>query len=178
MNNEANIWLERVSSFHHSLMRRAAGMEGLQLVHFEILRYLSLCNHHSNTAQALSAYLGQTKGSISQSLNFLEEQGYVEWRDDARDKRYVRLFLTESGKECLSRMGTGLIPEVPDDPALAESLRRMMETWQKTGDSRGFGLCRTCKYNLNPADGEYACAFLQEKLTATDVTKICFKHEF
>lgn len=179
MDLEAKIWLERLSSLHHSLMRKAAGAEGLQLVHFEIMRYLSLCNRYSNTAQALSEYLGQTKGSISQSLKFLEEHGYIERRPDVQDKRYVRLFLTEAGKESLERMAAGLIPDTAEDPALTDSLKRMLGAWQKTGDLKGFGQCRSCKYNLHPAEGgAFFCALLQEKLSVEDVEKICREHEF
>ena len=67
-----DIWLERLSSLYKSQMRQAASVEGFQLVNLEIMQYLSLCNGYSNTAQALSEYLGQTKGSISQSLKIME----------------------------------------------------------------------------------------------------------
>lgn len=158
-------------------MRKAAGAEGLQLVHFEILRYLSLCNRYSNTAQALSEYLGQTKGSISQSLKFLEEHGYIERRPDAQDKRYVRLFLTEAGRACLGRMAGGLIPDLPDDPELVQALRRVLGRWQESNDLKGFGQCQSCKYN-NSEGGRFFCDLLKERLSAEDVTKICREHEF
>ncbi len=58
-------------------MRKFATEEGLQLVHVEILQYLSVCNRYSDTTQTISEYLGQTKGSISQSLSNLEENGYI-----------------------------------------------------------------------------------------------------
>lgn len=178
MDTEEKIWLERMSSLHHSLMRRAAGAEGVQLVHFEILRYLSLCNRYSNTAQALSEYLGQTKGSISQSLKFLEDQGYIERRHDSRDKRYMRLFLTAEGQACLERMAGGLIPDIPENPALTANLRQVLDGWQKSRGLKGFGQCQSCRYNLRPEGGGFFCALLRESLSAEDVTKICREHEF
>lgn len=67
-------WLE--SNFCPSSKFNAAAFaaeEGLQLVHVEILQYLSVCNRYSDTTQTISEYLGQTKGSIFQSLGHLEE---------------------------------------------------------------------------------------------------------
>ncbi len=50
---------------------------GLQPVHWEALRYLSKANRFSQTAAALTAYLGLTKGTVSQSLKALEAKGLV-----------------------------------------------------------------------------------------------------
>lgn len=71
MDHNIDMWIERISSLRSSLVRKAATAAGLQFIHAEILEYLGRCNRYSNTAQALTEYLGLTKGSVSQSLKLL-----------------------------------------------------------------------------------------------------------
>ena len=102
--NAVSQWLERLSAVHRNLMRRFANEEGLQLVHVEIMQYLSVSNRYSDTTQAISEYLGQTKGSISQSLGLLEDQGFVKRTQDKIDKRIFHLSLTAKGSAVAHRM--------------------------------------------------------------------------
>ena len=44
-----------------------AHAEGLLPVQWEVLRYLDRANRYSRTAVALTAYLGITKGTVSQT---------------------------------------------------------------------------------------------------------------
>ena len=48
----------------------------LEPVHLATLRYLCNCNRFSNTASAITEYLGQTKGTISQTLKVLEKSRF------------------------------------------------------------------------------------------------------
>ena len=95
MQNDAHIWLERLTSLYKNQMRQAANEEGVQLVHIEALQYLSICNQYSNTAQALSEYLGQTKGSISQSIKLMEKIGHIERKPCQKDKRAIKTLFIE-----------------------------------------------------------------------------------
>ena len=76
----------------------------MQMVHVEIIQYLSSCNLYSNTAQALSEYLGQTKGSISQTISNLEKNGLLKKSQDRNDKRVYHLELTFKGKQLSERI--------------------------------------------------------------------------
>src|SRR5687768_12799752 len=96
-------YIERISALHRSVMRRFAQEEELQTVHLEILVYLVQCNHYSDTTQALSDYLGQTKGSISQSLSLVEEQGFIRRQQDEKDKRVFHLLVTPKGRNLVQR---------------------------------------------------------------------------
>ncbi len=177
MERDTKIWLERLSTLHHSQIRKVVNAEKLQVVHFEILYYLSICNRYSNTAQAISEYFGQTKGSISQSLKFLEEQGYVARSVDLDDKRYVRLSLTVSGAECLARMAQDNVV-MPSSPETAEILKKLLLFWQKSHGMKIFGLCTSCKYNQKKANGAFVCGLTGEALSKSDSEKICREHEF
>ena len=78
--------------------RQVGGQGALQPIHRALLRYLARCNRYSDTPGAAATYLGQTKGTVSQSLGVLERRGYVKKRRDARDRRVIRLELTAKGR--------------------------------------------------------------------------------
>ena len=168
-------WLERLSALHRNLMRRFAAEEGLQLVHVEILQYLSVCNRYSDTTQTISEYLGQTKGSISQSLGHLEENGFIKRTQDKIDKRIFHLALTAKGNSVTQRMHDSINLDGADklEPALKETLASI----QKKNGLRGFGICQSCKFNQNPGKNSFSCGLTKEKLSAEEVKKICKEHE-
>jgi DNA-binding MarR family transcriptional regulator len=168
-------WLERLSSMHRNLMRKFAADEELQLVHVEILQYLSVCNRYSDTTQAISEYLGQTKGSISQSLAHLEENGFVKRSQDKNDRRIFHLALLPSGHSVAKRLAANIKLDGTDqlEPALMELLRSI----QKRNGLKGFGVCHSCQFNQNPGKNQFVCGLTNEKLSLEDIKKICKEHE-
>jgi len=178
MTNETTLWIERLALLHKSQMRKAASQEGLQLVHVDALQYFALCNRYSNTAQALTLYLGQTKGSISQSLKLMTELGFLERRNDANDKRVTRLFLTPEGQQCLERIRQNFAPNVSEDRSTAQVLANLLKDLQRTQALVGFGMCKSCRHNRTLDDGRFQCGLTQEPLTESDVQLICVEHEF
>ncbi len=178
MINDLDIWLERLSSLYKSQMREAASAEGMQVVHLEILRYLSISNHYSNTAQALSEYLGQTKGSISQSLKILEKDGFIERKPCHTDKRVIRVFMTKKGEASLDRMSQQLMPNLEGVPGDINVIRSLLQKWQNQNDRQGFGQCQSCRFNRDLGNGEFECGLTETPLTPIDVKKICREHEF
>lgn len=175
MHTNIHLWLERLSSLYKNQMRQAANAEGVPLVHLEIMQYLAMCNRFSNTAQALSDYLGQTKGSISQSLKVLEKAQVVVRQPSAKDKRAFHLSLTETGQASLARMQNQFMPDISGDD---EALKQILKHWQSHVGQAGFGQCRTCKYNQANKDDTYYCQLVQTELTNEDVSKLCKEHQF
>jgi MarR family transcriptional regulator, negative regulator of the multidrug operon emrRAB len=178
MTNQTNAvgqWLERLSAVHRNLMRRFANEEGLQLVHVEIMQYLSVCNRYSDTTQAISDYLGQTKGSISQSLGLLEESGFVQRAQDKKDKRVFHLSLLAKGQSVTNRMLRSIHLEGADD--LEPRLKTLLTSIQKKNGFVGFGICKSCKHNQNPSKNIFVCGLTKETLTHSDLNKICKEHE-
>ncbi|MEJ2419540.1 MAG: winged helix DNA-binding protein, partial [Exilibacterium sp.] len=57
----------------------------------------SICIRYSGMPMGVTDYLGQTKGTISQSLKNLERKGLIEKLADSEDKRVVHLQLTQAG---------------------------------------------------------------------------------
>lgn len=176
--SDTHIWLERLSSLHRNLMRKAANTEGMQLVHIEILQYLSICNRYSNTAQALSEYLGQTKGSISQSLKFLEKKNLVERKPCTEDKRIVRLYMTPESKQVMKRIEKILTPDIHDDEKTLAAFKAILSTWQKQKNAQGFGQCRSCRFNKDKGNGRFQCGLTEEPLKKSETLQICREHEF
>lgn len=173
--NAVSQWLERLSAVHRNLMRRFANEEGLQLVHVEIMQYLSVSNRYSDTTQAISEYLGQTKGSISQSLNLLEEQGFVKRMQDKVDKRIFHLSLSAKGSAVTHRMYASI--DLQGAEELEPGLKNLLTSIQKKNNLRGFGTCISCRFNQNPGKNVFVCGLTTEKLTLDDTKKICREHD-
>jgi len=176
--NNTEIWLERLNSLFKSELRQAVSVENIQAVHFEILRYLSICNHYSNTAQALVKYLGQTKGSISQSLKLMEKSGYIERKPSIKDKRIFELFLTKEGDSLYQKVSKKLVLGCDDNPEMVEAIKSLLTQWQGMNGKSGFGQCKSCRYNMQLKSGEFQCGLTGEPLSNLDILNICREHEF
>lgn len=167
-------WLERLSALHRNLMRKFATEEGLQLVHIEILQYLLVCNRYSDTTQAISDYLGQTKGSISQSLGHLEESGFIKRNQDKTDKRIFHLSLLPKGLSVTNRMNESIHFYGTDK--LEPQLKILLTSIQIKNGLKGFGTCQSCKFNQNPGKNNFICGLTKENLSLSDIKKICKEH--
>lgn len=178
MRNDIDIWLERLTSLYRSQVRQAANSEGIQPVHVEILQYLSICNRYSNTAQALSEYLGQTKGSMSQSLRLLEKEGYVERRRCPDDKRVTRLYLTAKAQASVQRTEKFLMPNLGEARAAKDAMKSLLMEWQLKNQHTGFGQCQSCRHNRSLGEGKFQCGLTGEPLTKVEVKQLCREHEF
>jgi DNA-binding MarR family transcriptional regulator len=165
--------------------QRAAGSDhGLQSVHVATLKYLEQCNRYSNTPAALTAYLGLTKGTVSQTLKVLERGGYVRRSDDRVDGRVVRLGLTQKGHRILKLVDQsdhwrgavdGMKPA--EYEATSHALQSLLRRMQQSNGYRTFGQCATCRHLLDEGGDRYRCGLTSEGLGPEDTTKICFEHE-
>ncbi|MEZ5492078.1 MAG: MarR family transcriptional regulator [Gammaproteobacteria bacterium] len=178
MMNDIDIWLERLTSLYRSQIRHAANNEGIQPVHVEILQYLSISNRYSNTAQALSEYLGQTKGSISQSLKLLEKEGFIERRPCTEDKRVTRLYLTPKAKASIKRISNLLMPNLGEAKEVSDAVKSLLMEWQHKNNHQGFGQCQSCRYNRSLGNGKFQCGLTGEPLSKIEVKQLCREHEF
>lgn len=167
--------IERISALHRNLIRRSAVEHDLQFVHVEILQYLLMCNRYSNTNQALSEFLGQTKGSISQSLSHLEKRGFVLRSQDKKDKRVFHLVILSKGIHLVESLNARTA--VDDSKEMKQVLRSILLTFQKKNNMRSFGICSSCKFNQNLGKNNFVCGLTKETLTLEDIKKICREHE-
>lgn len=164
-------------------MATDANSSNLAPVHWEALRYLERANEFSRSSAALTAYLGSTKGTVSQSIKALEQRGLISNKPSAKDKRKNYLSLTRRGKEMLQKDPiahfTQSIDALPKEDAdqFRTSLEKLLLTRLELQGRQPFGLCRNCVYfGKNHEKGApHFCKLLEERLSEPDSEKICFE---
>jgi len=171
--------LERIGR----LVGTEAHAEGLLPVQWEALRYLHKANRFSRTPAALTAYLGLTKGTVSQTLNALESRGLINKQVDPKDRRSKQLSLSAKGTRLLQRdplaATVAAISELGSaaQSALNKGLRAFLTRRLTAQDRQAFGQCAECRYFVarHPDGAPHYCGLLQEKLTAADAQAICYE---
>ena len=152
---------------------------GLLPIHLNVLNYLSTCNKYSNNPAALTRYLGNTKGTTSQSVNVLEKKGYVVKEKVKDDKRLVKLHLTEKAVELLDQLTFEDSENFFNDTSIEVSesvLTNILKSLQMSNQNRTFGVCKTCDFFTDEGDG-FRCGLTQEKLFDYEIEQICQEHE-
>ena len=169
--------IERISALQRSAMRKYALEHNLQMVHLEVLTYLESCNRYSDTTQALSEYLGQTKGSISQTVNFLENDGFIKRVQDLKDKRVFHLHLLPKAQKLVEGFDEQFWGKFSSENITEKSLEETLNNVQKQNGLKSFGICSTCRYNNNPTGKKFVCGLTLESLSAEDIKLRCREHE-
>ena len=177
-------YLERLSNLLRSEMRRTGADAGLQPVQIDALNYLSNCNRYSDTPMGVTEYLGQTKGTVSQTLKVLERKGLLKRSEDKDDKRVTHLRVTPAGRRLLERRvpaanfveGCELL-DAKTQRQIEQSLATLLRSLQRAGGYKTFGVCHTCRFNRDEGDGGYYCELVKAKLSEADVQLICREHE-
>lgn len=175
--------LERLAALLRSENRNSLIEHGLQPIQFEALHYFSICNRYSDTLMAVTEYLGQTKGTVSQTLKVLERKDLIKKEVDSEDKRVTRLSVTKTGKALISQMIPAPLLEsavksLPDREIskIDSGLTALLSALQKANQSKTFGLCETCRHNQKSASNKYWCGLTQESLTIAETHLICREH--
>lgn len=176
--------LERLANLLR-METRALGLRyGLQPVQIEALTYLTQCNRYSDTPQAVTEFLGLTKGTVSQTLKVLEQNGWLRKQQDTRDKRIIHLAPTTKGRKLIEQSipAKGLesalaITASLQASELAEVLRLILRTMQHKNNRKTFAACHTCRFNEGHEKG-YVCGLTQEPLSVREIQLICREHEY
>lgn len=94
------------------------------------------------TISFLSERLEISKSAVSQVINALEDKGFVERRSSKSDRRLVRVWLTESGVQCLAEELRSLLQRMADifakmgEEDTEEFLRLLKKLYQIVSDDR------------------------------------------
>lgn len=172
--------LERISRIIHN----DAGLSDMKPAQWEALRYLASANRFSRTPSSVVAYLGVTKGTVSQTLNALERKGLISKEKDIGDKRSVSLQLTHAGEALLEddpltalKGSLQKLSKVQRD-ALSEMLGTLLTSALEQRSGTPFGACKTCKhFEKNAPDGDpHRCGLLDVALSSEDSDLICREH--
>jgi len=177
-------YVERLSNLLRNETRREGSEYGLQPVQLEALHYLSICNRYSDTPMGVTEYLGQTKGTVSQSLKVLEKKRFLTKHTDKNDKRITHLKVSRSGKILLKQsipppLFTHACEHLNElsKTQIVTGLKELLQVVQRSNGMKSFGVCRTCRYNLKNEDGSYFCDLTKEPLSQSDVQLLCREHE-
>ena len=176
--------IERLSELLRVDSRLAGTKYGLQPIQLEVLHYLSICNRFSDTPMAVTEYLGQTKGSVSQTINVLENKGLLSKHDDKDDKRITHIKVTSKGKRLLDN----LIPtplfkkacqtlEKKEKVIIDDALGQLLETMLTVNNMKPFGVCKSCRYNTKNDNDGFFCNLVEQPLSKNEIQMICREFE-
>ena len=182
--NEIHNHIERLSNLLRTESRQQLAGFGLHPVQLEVLHYLSVCNRYSNTGKGVTEYLGQTKGTVSQSIKVLERKGLITKQTDNTDKRIVHLILSSSARILLKNtvpasLFNNACKYIKKKPMnhIVSALASLLMAVQKANGLKTFGVCHTCRYNKTLNDGNYLCELTKEVLTPNEIQLICREHD-
>lgn len=168
------------------LARSGVPVHGLNPAQWEALRYLARANRFSRTPAGLAAYLGSTRGTVSQTLIALEEKGFVVRKASDKDRRSIALGLSAKGLDALAQDPLlGVAADIEEacgsrSVAVAELLRRSLRHTVRRNGGKPFGVCNTCRHfsadDGVPNEGGF-CMLLKEPLSLSDSEAICVEQE-
>ncbi len=175
------ILLERIGR----VLQNDGHSDGLKPTQWEALRYFARANRFSRSPSALTAYLGMTKGTVSQTVSALEKKGFIEKATGDADRRQVLIEVTAKGEKLLRRDPLeNLSASLSKLPAsqrqeLKEGLGDFLRATLRQRKGRPFGACKTCRYFQKNASGgaPHKCGLLDEPLSVADSEMICVEHE-
>jgi len=175
--------IEYMAALIRSEERKKCTELKLQMVHFQVIEYLSSCNKYSNTPAAIANYLGITRGTISQTLLILEKNEFIIKSQDVADKRVYHIKLLDKGFRTLNKVQpTELFKkaflELEMDLSITENedvFVKALTALQKANHSFSFGICHSCR-NFSKKPSGFFCELTQENLSENDSTKICQEH--
>ncbi|HUT40442.1 MAG TPA: MarR family transcriptional regulator [Gammaproteobacteria bacterium] len=176
--------IERLGNLVRADVRAVCNEYGMRPVQLEALRFLTQCNRYSDTPQAVTEFLGLTKGTVSQTLKVLEQKGLLRKQGDAADKRLVHLKPTSKGRRLVERAAPAksLVPGLKrlagtESQAVKKALCDLLYSIQEMNGFKTFAPCHTCRFNQRH-DGQYFCGLTQEPLSDRDVLLICREHQY
>ncbi len=76
----------------------------LKKVELQIISYLSMASDEDNTSSDIVRNLHMNKAMVSKTLDALNKRGLVEFRTDAKDRRYVHYYTSEQARPILDKL--------------------------------------------------------------------------
>ena len=181
---EVHDLIERLGNLVRVDVRAVCHEYGVRPAQLEVLRFLTQCNRYSDTPQAVTEFLGLTKGTVSQTINVLEQKGLLRKRDDVADKRLVHLKPTAKGVRLVERAvpAKSLVRGLEDLPGsgsqvVEKVLRDLLQSLQRANGYKTFAPCHTCRFNQK-RKGRYVCGLTREPLSEREVELVCREHQY
>ena len=145
------------------------------------LRFFARANRFSRTVSAFADFHGTTRGTASQTVKSLVDQGYLTRKRSDRDGRSTCFDLTAQSRRKLAEdpledMVRAVGALTPTQQArTAAGLKQVLLA---LADERGrsvVGVCAVCGHLGTSADGSYRCRLLQEDLVSEELEELCVR---
>lgn len=155
--------------------------DGLNPAQWGALRFISRAKPATCKPSALADYLCTTKGTTSQTLKSLEIKGLIRRVAETKDRRVVRLVLTDAGRVVLTKDPLwhleAAAAEMPDEITSATRvLSQYVKKLQGECGLKPFGVCSECGHYSGNNFGQDAvprCGLTGEPIAAPEVELIC-----
>lgn len=149
--------IERMATLIRSEERLRCTELRLQLIHFELLYYLSLSSKYTDTPAHTASFFGMSRGTVSQSLMVLEKKGYVEKSKDKIDRRVIHITLLPLGKAILKKArktelfnnAISLLKENASIPIQGSIFLEVFNAFRKASQSHSFNVKQKENYAMN-----------------------------
>jgi MarR family transcriptional regulator, negative regulator of the multidrug operon emrRAB len=177
-------FIDEIAALIRAEERKLCTLNKLQLVHFEVLKYLSFCNRYSDTPAAVTRFLGMTRGTVSQTLIVLQKRELLEKIQDSKDKRIIHLRLLPKGQQLLEKVNPielyTQVEAILAGKAVTQNsatlLLDALNALQKTNPGKhSFGNCHTCRHFLSQKNTT-RCGLTDDPLSTNDINKLCQEH--
>jgi len=156
----------------------------LTFAQWTALRYFSRANRFSRTVSAFAEFHGTTRGTASQTIKSLVQNGYLTRKRSKTDGRSIDFTLTYNSKKLLAEdpfealVAAASALSNSASHTVARSLERMLHNMAQQQGKCHFGMCPNCKYFQE--DGCYAngksidyCALMDEPLKEAETQQLC-----
>jgi len=116
------------------------------------LRYFSRANSFSRNPSAFAEFQATTRGTASQAIKALEEDGYLVRQRSKTDGRSFSLRLTNKGKKALARDPFEVLVRAVDSleakerTAMRHALHQVLTAVAASGAHQRFGICQDCAH--------------------------------
>ena len=159
-------------------------IDGLTPAQWTALRYFSRANRFSRTVSAFAEFHATTRGTASQTIKSLVENGYLQRERSTRDRRSIRFDLTEPARALLARDPFESLVAAAGDlsntsrQVMGQGLERMLRTLVERHDKRAFGTCGNCRYLITGVcchenTTGRQCELLGEALSEPETEQLC-----
>ena len=163
----------------------AGSREGLTPAQWTALRFFSRANRFSRTVSAFAEFHSTTRGTASQTVKGLVQQGYLTRCRSERDARSSSLETTRKTLAVLEddpledlAQAAGVVSE-RTRATLAVHLTLVLGELAARRGRRYFGSCTSCAHleDAGFTGAEYFCGLVGEQLAATEIEQICVKFQ-
>jgi len=147
------------------------------------LRFFARANRFSRNVSGFADFHATTRGTASQTVKSLVEQGYLKGTRSEKDARRVRFDLTPRAREALAedplegvvRAARKLSSTQLD--RTASGLRQIMAVLAEDREGSLSGVCELCGH-LDRCNGEkLRCRLMQESLEDHELQELCVRYQ-